>query len=78
MSDENNNKPMDPAYFEAFIRELASRMGDFEVSTNQTVEFFNEAIRHVKQTFPNTDHLQELEQPEEEDRPWLDESEEED
>ena len=78
MSDKNNNKTMDPAHFEAFIKEIASRMGEFEISSGQTVDFFNEAIRHVKQTFPNTDNIEEFDNPETEDRPWIKETQEED
>tara|TARA_B100000424_G_scaffold73766_1_gene54780 strand:+ start:1464 stop:1691 length:228 start_codon:yes stop_codon:yes gene_type:complete len=71
MSEENNNKTMNPAAFEAFIRELASQLQKFEVSNRQTVDFFNEAIRTVKTTFPNTEDLTEMEPPEEDDRPWV-------
>ena len=71
MSDNKNNKTMDPAVFEAFIRELTSQLQDFEVSNKQTVDFFNEAIRTVKTTFPNTEDLTEMEPPEEDDRPWI-------
>jgi len=68
---DNNNKNMNPAHFEAWIRELASRMGELEVSNAQTVDFFNEAIRHLNLTNPEVEDIEELEVPEEEDRPWI-------
>ena len=71
MLNDQNNKPMNPAAFEAFIRELTSQLKDFEVSNRQTVDFFNEAIRTVKTNFPNAEDLSEMEPPEEDDRPWV-------
>jgi len=68
---DNNNKNMNPAHFEAWIRELASRMGELEVSNAQTVDFFNEAIRHLNLANPEVEDIEELEVPEEEDRPWI-------
>lgn len=75
MSDNQDNKTMNPAAFEAFIRELASQLREFDVSNRQTVDFFNEAIRTVKTTFPNTENLSEMETPEEDDRPWVNQEE---
>ena len=74
MSDENGKKMMNPLAFEAFIRELSSQMGDFEISNRQTADFFNEAIRTVKSTFPNTENIEEFEDYEEDDRPWVEEN----
>tara|TARA_B100000287_G_C20670662_1_gene793273 strand:- start:2796 stop:3023 length:228 start_codon:yes stop_codon:yes gene_type:complete len=72
MSDNQDNKTMNPVVFEAFIRELASQLKDFEVSNRQTVDFFNEAIKTVKTNFPEAEDLTEMEIPEEDDRPWVD------
>ena len=71
MSNNNDNKTMNPAAFEAFIRELTSQMKDFDVSNRQAVDFFNEAIRTVKTSFPNAEDLSEMETPEDDDRPWV-------
>ena len=71
MSDNNDNKTMNPAAFEAFIRELTSQMKDFDVSNRQAVDFFNEAIRTVKTNFPNAEDLSEMDTPEDDDRPWV-------
>ena len=71
MSDNQDNKTMNPAAFEAFIRELTSQMKDFDVSNRQAVDFFNEAIRTVKTNFPNAEDLSEMEAPEDDDRPWV-------
>tara|TARA_B100000424_G_C22784924_1_gene421841 strand:+ start:415 stop:642 length:228 start_codon:yes stop_codon:yes gene_type:complete len=71
MSDNNDNKTMNPAAFEAFIRELTSQMKDFDVSNRQAVDFFNEAIRTVKTSFPNAEDLSEMDTPEDDDRPWV-------
>jgi hypothetical protein len=76
MSDKNENKMMNAAAFEAFIRELSSRMGELDLSNRQTTDFFNEAIRTVKSTFPNTDNIEELEGSGEDDRPWSEENQE--
>ena len=75
MSDDQDNKTMNPAAFEAFIKELASQLREFDVSNRQTVDFFNEAIRTVKTNFPNTEDLSEMETPEEDDRPWVNQEE---
>jgi len=71
MSDNQKNKTMNPAAFEAFIRELTSQMKDFDVSNRQAVDFFNEAIRTVKSNFPNAEDLSEMDAPEDDDRPWV-------
>ena len=71
MSDNQDNKTMNPAAFEAFIRELTSQMKDFDVSNRQAVDFFNEAIRTVKTNFPNAEDLSEMDAPEDDDRPWV-------
>ena len=71
MSNNNDNKTMNPAAFEAFIRELTSQMKDFDVSNRQAVDFFNEAIRTVKTSFPNAEDLSEMDTPEDDDRPWV-------
>tara|TARA_B100000131_G_scaffold311939_2_gene345445 strand:- start:3632 stop:3862 length:231 start_codon:yes stop_codon:yes gene_type:complete len=76
MSDENDKKMMNPAAFEAFIRELSAQMGEFEISKKQTTDFFNEAIRTVKTSFPNTENISEFEESIEDDRPWVDEDDE--
>lgn len=72
MSNEDNNKMMNPAAFEAFIKELTLNMKGLDISNKQTVDFFNEAIRTVKSSFPNAENLEEMEEPEEDDRPWID------
>jgi len=71
MSDNQDNKTMNPATFEAFIRELTSQLKEFDVSNRQTVDFFNEAIKTVKTNFPEAEDLTEMESPEEDDRPWV-------
>ena len=71
MSSDNNKPTMNPEAFEAFLKELSAQMADFNVSSKQTTDFFNEAIRTVKSTFPNTDSIQEFEEPTVDDRPWV-------
>ena len=71
MSKDQNDKTMNPAAFEAFIRELTSQLREFDVSNRQTVDFFNEAIKTVKTNFPEAEDLTEMESPEEDDRPWV-------
>jgi hypothetical protein len=71
MSKNQNDNSMNPAAFEAFIRELTSQLKDFDVSNRQTVDFFNEAIKTVKTNFPNAEDLSEMDAPEEDDRPWV-------
>ena len=73
MSDKSDNQDkntMNPVAFEAFIRELTSQLKEFDVSKRQTVDFFNEAIRTVKTSFPETEDLSEMDPPDEDDRPW--------
>ena len=73
MSDKSDNQDkntMNPVAFEAFIRELTSQLKEFDVSKRQTVDFFNEAIRTVKTSFPETEDLSEMAPPGEDDRPW--------
>ena len=71
MSSNNDKPAMNPEAFEAFLKELSAQMADFNVSSKQTTDFFNEAIRTVKSTFPNTDSIQEFEEPAVDDRPWV-------
>ena len=70
MSNDQDNKTMNPAAFEAFIKELASQLREFDVSNRQTVDFFNEAIRTVKTSYPEAEDLSEMSPPDEDDRPW--------
>lgn len=52
MSDEKNTKVMDMKVFEQFLREVHSRMGEFEIDSAQTTEFFNEAVKQVNERYP--------------------------
>jgi hypothetical protein len=51
MSDDNNNKSMDPAVFEQFLREMHSRLHEYEVDKKQTTDFFNEAIKQINEKY---------------------------
>tara|TARA_B000000557_G_scaffold153129_1_gene124191 strand:- start:3390 stop:3620 length:231 start_codon:yes stop_codon:yes gene_type:complete len=75
MSEKDNKNTMNPVAFEAFLKELSLQMADFNISSRQTADFFNEAIRTVKSTFPNTESIREFDNPEEDDRPWIDQDE---
>lgn len=76
MSNNNDQKTMNSAAFEAFIRELSSKMGELDISNRQSTDFLNEAIRTVKATFPHTEKIEELQEVEEDDRPWIQEDKE--
>jgi hypothetical protein len=71
VSEKNDKPTMDPEVFEAFVTELASQMKKFDVSKKQTVDFFNEAIRTVKNNFANAEGIEELSDPVDDDRPWI-------
>ena len=51
MSNNDNNKSMDPAVFEQFLREMHSRLHEFEVDKQQTTDFFNEAIKQINEKY---------------------------
>ena len=51
MSNNDNNKSMDPAVFEQFLREMHSRLHEFEVDRQQTTDFFNEAIKQINEKY---------------------------
>lgn len=51
MADNNEQNPMDPAVFEQFLREINSRLNEFEIDKVKTTEFFNEAIKQVNENF---------------------------
>lgn len=70
MSNNKDKNVMNPVAFEAFIKELTSQLKEFDVSERQTVDFFNEAIRTVKTSFPEAEDLSEMDPPDEDDRPW--------
>lgn len=57
MSNENDGNSMDPAVFEQFLREIHSRLNEFEVDKEKTTEFFNEAVRQVNERLGSGDHL---------------------
>ena len=58
MSDDNGQKVMDMAVFEQFLREIHSRMHEFEVDAEKTTEFFNEAVKQVNEKYPGSENLE--------------------
>jgi len=51
MNNNDNNNSMDPAVFEQFLKEMHSRLHEFEVDKQQTTDFFNEAIKQINEKY---------------------------
>tara|TARA_E500000331_G_scaffold358533_1_gene426301 strand:+ start:4365 stop:4589 length:225 start_codon:yes stop_codon:yes gene_type:complete len=51
MNDNDNQNSMDPAVFEAFLREIHNRIQEFDVDKEQTTDFFNDAIEQVNEQY---------------------------
>lgn len=64
MSNNDNQNPMDPQLFEQFLREVHSRLTDFEIDKEKTTEFFNEAVKQVNERYPGAYKVDYFETPE--------------
>tara|TARA_B100000161_G_C33480807_1_gene382463 strand:+ start:737 stop:949 length:213 start_codon:yes stop_codon:yes gene_type:complete len=52
MSENNDNKVLSQQAFELFMQELHSRMQEFEIDSNKTTEFMNEALKQARERLP--------------------------
>ena len=64
MSNNDNQNPMVPQLFEQFLREVHSRLTDFEIDKEKTTEFFNEAVKQVNERFAGAYKVDYFETPE--------------